>query len=70
MDGEGMLQEMFTTFDTGEKEQSPKAPEVRQFTLNSDNYASQPRLINRSDGARLGQTYQLPVIPDFTTLKR
>ncbi|WP_208455878.1 hypothetical protein [Burkholderia gladioli] len=48
----------------------PKSPEVRQFMLNSDNYVLQPRSINRSAGASLGQTYQPPVSPDFTNLKR
>ncbi|WP_447528672.1 hypothetical protein [Vreelandella sp. TE19] len=48
----------------------PKSPEVRQFMLNADNYELQLRSINRSDGARLGQTYQPPITPDFSTLKR
>ncbi|WP_321945848.1 LysM peptidoglycan-binding domain-containing protein [Paraburkholderia sp. J10-1] len=48
----------------------PKSPEVRQFMLNPDNYVLQPSSINRSAGARLGQTYQPPVPPDFTNLKR
>lgn len=49
---------------------APKAPEVRQFMLSSENYVLQPSSINRSEGARLGQTYQSPAVPDFTKLKR
>ncbi len=48
----------------------PKSPEVRQFMLDPDNYALQPSSINRSAGARLGETYQPPAPPDFTLLKR
>ncbi|MHA6823018.1 LysM peptidoglycan-binding domain-containing protein [Ralstonia pseudosolanacearum] len=48
----------------------PRAPEVRQFMLDSGNYVLQPSSTNRSAGARLGQTYQPPVVPDFTTLER
>ena len=47
-----------------------KAPEVRQFMLDSDNYILQPRSINRSEGAQLRQTYLPPEPPTFTTLKR
>jgi len=37
-----------------------KAPEVREFMLNSDNYEFQPRHINRSEGAKLQQQYLPP----------
>lgn len=47
-----------------------KAPEVRQFMLDSDNYILQPRSINRSEGALLRPTYLPPEPPTFTTLKR
>jgi filamentous hemagglutinin len=46
-----------------------KAPEVRQFMLNSDNYVLQLGSANRSAGAKLGQTYQPPA-PKFSTLKQ
>lgn len=38
----------------------PKSREVRGFMLNADNYELQPRSINRSNGASLGQTYNHP----------
>jgi len=38
-----------------------KSSEVRQFMLDSKNYEFQPRSINRSDGAKLKQTYQPPL---------
>ena len=47
-----------------------KSPEVRAFMLNSDNYILQPSSINRAAGARIGETYQPPVSPDFSILKR
>ncbi|OEZ65950.1 filamentous hemagglutinin [Janthinobacterium sp. HH103] len=47
-----------------------KAPEVRQFMLNSDNYMFQMRSENRSAGASLGVTYLPPVLPKKTNLKR
>jgi hypothetical protein len=43
----------------------PKAPEVRQFMLNPDNYVLQPSSINRSLGAQLGESYQPPAAPNF-----
>ena len=48
----------------------PKSPEVRKFMLDPENYTLQPSSINRSAGARLGETYQPPAPPDFTSLKR
>ena len=47
-----------------------KAPEVRQFMLDSNNYILQPRSINRSESALLRQTYLPPEPPTFSTLKR
>ncbi|WP_434989646.1 LysM peptidoglycan-binding domain-containing protein [Xanthomonas melonis] len=47
-----------------------KAPEVRQFMLDSNNYILQPRSINRSEGARIGQTYLDPSSPNFDSIKR
>lgn len=35
----------------------PRSPEVRKWMLDSNNYALQPSSWNRSQGARLGQTY-------------
>lgn len=43
-----------------------KSPTVREFMLDPNNYELQPRSINRSEGASLGETYQPPVIPDFS----
>jgi filamentous hemagglutinin len=43
----------------------PKAPEVRQFMLNPDNYVLQPSSINRSLGAQLGDSYVPPAAPNF-----
>jgi len=48
----------------------PKSPEVRKFMLDSRNYVLQPSSINRSEGARLGQTYLPPLAPGFTTIVR
>lgn len=48
----------------------PKAAEVRQFMLNSDNYMFQMRSENRSAGASLGVTYLPPAPPKITNLKR
>lgn len=47
------------------KYKGAKAPEVRDFMLNSKNYELQPRSINRSEGGKLGQTYEPPVTPVF-----
>ena len=47
------------------KHKGAKAPEVRDFMLNSKNYELQPGSINRSEGAQLGQTYESPVAPVF-----
>lgn len=38
----------------------PKAPEVRAFMLDPNNYVLQLGSQNRSSGARLGMTYQPP----------
>lgn len=38
---------------------------VRDFMLDSGNYEFQPRSINRSEGAQLGETYLPPVAPDL-----
>jgi len=45
-----------------------KAPEVRQFMLDPNNYELQPNSLNRAAGASLRETY-LPPAPDFTDLK-
>jgi filamentous hemagglutinin len=47
-----------------------KAPEVRQFMLDSDNYILQLSGANRSAGAQLRQTYLPPAPPSFNNLKR
>ena len=41
----------------------PKAPEVRRFMLDSENYTLEPSSINRSRGAKLGEQYQPPAPP-------
>ena len=45
-----------------------KAPEVRNFMLDSNNYKLEPRGLNRSAGAKLGriQKYLLPVQPPLS----
>ncbi|NVZ67144.1 hypothetical protein HX867_34090, partial [Pseudomonas gingeri] len=48
------------------REFGPKSPEVRKFMLDSGNYIFQPSSKNRAEGARLGQTYQPPLVPGFT----
>jgi filamentous hemagglutinin len=47
----------------------PKAPEVRAFMRDSNNYEFQPRSINRSAGAKIGTTY-LPPRPALGTGKK
>ena len=39
-----------------------KSPRVRRFMRNPNNYELQPYWINRSNGAKLGETYLPPVI--------
>ena len=36
----------------------PKSPEARKFMLDPDNYELQPSWFNRSQGARMGETYR------------
>jgi hypothetical protein len=50
-----------TYWNTEGKYYGQRAPEVRAFMTNSDNYVLQPRSVNRSAGAKLGQTYDPPV---------
>jgi hypothetical protein len=59
-----------TWWNQGGRFFGPKSPEVRQFMLDPKNYVLQPSSINRSAGARLGETYLPPDPPDFTSLKR
>jgi filamentous hemagglutinin len=47
----------------------PKAPEVRKFMLDSNNYRFEPQSFNRSAGANLGETYLPPVSPTFDILE-
>lgn len=47
----------------------PKAPEVREFMLNPNNYRFEPQSVNRSAGARLGETYLPPQPPTFDFLE-
>ena len=46
----------------------PRAPEVREFMRDPNNYELQPRSVNRSAGARLGEGYLAPEPPDFGAL--
>jgi hypothetical protein len=41
----------------------PKAPEVRRFMLDSENYTLEPSSLNRSRGAKLREEYQPPASP-------
>lgn len=41
-----------------------KAPEVREWMLKSENYYLEHYSINRSDGAKIQETYLPPIIDD------
>ena len=42
----------------------PRSPEVREFMTRSDNYELEPKSINRSNGAKMGTTYDKPATPE------
>ena len=46
-----------TWWNETERHYCPKAPEVRAFMLDPNNYILPPSSINRSEAARLCQTY-------------
>lgn len=45
--------------ETG-KNYGPKSSEVRKWMRDPDNYVLQPRSVNRSEGAKIGETYGPP----------
>lgn len=79
IDKDGAFKEIDSTIDMAHKTDAvtwwndigrffgAKSPEVRRFMLNSKNYILQPQSVNRSAGARLGQTYLPPARPATST---
>lgn len=46
-----------------------KAPEVRQWMLDPDNYYIEHYSINRSEGAKIGETYKPPIEPPILPIE-
>lgn len=51
-----------TYWNTEGKFYGAKSPEVREWMLNSKHYELEHFSINRSEGARLGENYDPPVV--------